>query len=503
MPESPPTPGSRVEPPPFDEPDAAAARLEMARWLEAHSNAALLASCRARSKGLLPSGLRDGSAVVDALIEHLHRRSPCSLVRVGDGEGNALAFAESPGDPLAWKCFQHAFLYYDVELPSRPQALEFATQVRDAILHADLVGMRSVDDAFPTEQERVRRLTQNGRVRPAMGIVAAHAFLQKALDGGAYEASYIVSAWIYFGLLEHLDRLLAAAPKVLVVSGKTELAPEFHRRVGSRLLAFRDIPLEASSRSSDESHYFDRFAREIEFLTQDLAGTLVLVGGGLFGKIYCDHAKKHGAVAVDLGSGFDLLAGQETRPIHAQMMVAPEPWLGALARPRFRANAAPEPPTATRGAAVEDAQQSAWRIETHNGGVARLEHVPDHPARMRVAIAHLPSRVPWHVKLRLASLEIVEGSPYLLSFWAKADAPRPMACGVGQTVAPWALVSPYLNVEVTTSWTHVECPFVAHATESQARIFFDLGAAEAAVELYGVVLHNRSTGLPVTPVTLP
>jgi hypothetical protein len=43
----------------------------------------------------------------------------------------------------------------------------------------------------------------------------------------------------------------------------------------------------------------------------------VLVGAGIFGKKYCAVAKQHGAVALDLGSAFDILAGKRTRPVHS------------------------------------------------------------------------------------------------------------------------------------------------------------------------------------------
>jgi hypothetical protein len=43
------------------------------------------------------------------------------------------------------------------------------------------------------------------------------------------------------------------------------------------------------------------------------------VGAGPWAKIYCGWIKRRGGVAVDLGSGFDLLEGKLTRSIHKEL----------------------------------------------------------------------------------------------------------------------------------------------------------------------------------------
>ncbi|WP_324281903.1 hypothetical protein VKI21_17545 [Cyanobacterium aponinum UTEX 3222] len=51
-------------------------------------------------------------------------------------------------------------------------------------------------------------------------------------------------------------------------------------------------------------------------LPKNMKGTLSLIGAGPWSEIYCTWIKKKGEVAVDIGSGFDLLDGDLTRPIH-------------------------------------------------------------------------------------------------------------------------------------------------------------------------------------------
>ena len=46
----------------------------------------------------------------------------------------------------------------------------------------------------------------------------------------------------------------------------------------------------------------------------EFPGMLYLVGGGLYGKLYCQLIRSQGGVALDLGSLFDAWLGLPTRP---------------------------------------------------------------------------------------------------------------------------------------------------------------------------------------------
>ena len=69
----------------------------------------------------------------------------------------------------------------------------------------------------------------------------------------------------------------------------------------------------------------ERFPKTPDFLStvaselpRDMRGACCLAGAGPWAEIYCSWIKQRG-VAVDLGSGFDLLAGQATRPGHRRL----------------------------------------------------------------------------------------------------------------------------------------------------------------------------------------
>jgi hypothetical protein len=64
---------------------------------------------------------------------------------------------------------------------------------------------------------------------------------------------------------------------------------------------------------SDEEMPPRSLERALEALDDKLHGTLVLVGAGYAGKVTIDEARKHGGVALDLGSIFDSWMGEHTR----------------------------------------------------------------------------------------------------------------------------------------------------------------------------------------------
>jgi hypothetical protein len=117
------------------------------------------------------------------------------------------------------------------------------------------------------------------------------------------------------------------------VAGRQELANAFEQRLGTRLRQFVSVPIEASFRNGSQSHFPDFFNSVKDSLRADLSGALVLVGAGIFGKVYCAVAKQSGGVALDLGSAFDVLANKVTRPSHSHFKFSGLPWISPVPSP--------------------------------------------------------------------------------------------------------------------------------------------------------------------------
>jgi hypothetical protein len=77
------------------------------------------------------------------------------------------------------------------------------------------------------------------------------------------------------------------------------------------------VPGEAAHTDGSEvavRHYPDGLERALaELKLSSVAGTLVLVGAGLLGKVVCGETRRQGGIAIDVGSLFDAWAGLHTR----------------------------------------------------------------------------------------------------------------------------------------------------------------------------------------------
>ena len=63
-------------------------------------------------------------------------------------------------------------------------------------------------------------------------------------------------------------------------------------------------------------HYPEQFNRIHRWMTvqlENFPGSLLLVGAGVIGKIYCNWMRDRGGVAFDIGAVMDLWAGFSTR----------------------------------------------------------------------------------------------------------------------------------------------------------------------------------------------
>ena len=287
----------------------------------------LEALCRRSVQTFMPCR-NDAAPLIAALLkDSLIKQIPTSLVRVGDGEGNALALTREDVRPIYLDSFNAKFFSQVGMTLREDEARMLCGKIRNAISAADFIGFRSFDAARP-EIETISNALENGQIGAAVGILYAQAFLQDELLGGRFSDKLITSMWIHLALIPHIGDIMEAAPAVIVITGRAQLEPHFEARLGKRLRSFIAVPPQSYRPSSDEdTHYRRVFPRVLDALRADLQGTLVIVGAGFLGKLYCEAAKNSGAVALDFGSAFDVLAGMSTRPVHARLDINALRWM--------------------------------------------------------------------------------------------------------------------------------------------------------------------------------
>lgn len=242
---------------------------------------------------------RQVTAVVDAALTAAEQGTGYSCVRLGDGEGLALAGeraniggalgADENGD---WN-----------ELAPADYA-EFRRWLGSSLRNADFVGVPDIVQCVEGP---------DGCVDVVLGCIDHDVPADHVVAGG----------WDIAWALEvsgAVDRLLERCTGMIGPVDPTG----FGYRRPAREIEWLSIPGElhmyGRRPSLEESHW----ARSTQVLAHEFRpGQLWLVGAGMLGKIYCSAIKEAGAVAVDVGSLMDLWSGRQ----HTRGTLRYQPWV--------------------------------------------------------------------------------------------------------------------------------------------------------------------------------
>jgi hypothetical protein len=276
------------------------------------------------SRGAVWSLQESRDLVTRLAVSSLLERTPFSLIRVGDGEGNVLAMSgETSNLELNLKAFNATFYSQDFQCLDDSEAKRFSGVLECAVCSADVLGIRSLNPWHESkfdflELQYARGCLTREHARGGHGMMHARKQVERLLDAGSLSDAILTQAWVHLSLIPALPDIVDACVKLIVITGRQELQTEYFSRFSTTDIDFISIPLEGRRRSRKMGvhHYPGIYEEVLARLSGDLSGTLVLVGAGIFGKAYCHAAKMHGAVALDLGSAFDRLCGLMTRPIH-------------------------------------------------------------------------------------------------------------------------------------------------------------------------------------------
>lgn len=252
---------------------------------------------------------------------------PFSLVRLGDGEGVLLSVSDrSPAADIR---------YLEAHLGPEGAKLDHLQALRHRLLHAarsaDVVGVR--DDILGvifghanfelSECEFLHRFHRTFKLRTAERTLAYAgcsriALLHRTLsDLNWPESCRFCSAWIHyeFHLSGALFRWLQGQKVVGLVSSRGQL-PALLERLFGIAVRHTEIPEMYRDLSLPEHRlsYISRLEAPLSRRIVEFPGMLVLIGGGLYGKLYCQAVKAQGGVAIDVGALLDAWLGIASRP---------------------------------------------------------------------------------------------------------------------------------------------------------------------------------------------
>jgi hypothetical protein len=261
------------------------------------------------------------------VIRALQSKQPLTAIRIGDGEANLLTHNAYATPKLNADAGKLILSMQSDSLEATDQWLmRLARLMHHSILEADVVGVRglwfSKGDPFKRQDETAYcgqiQTAGPAELRGLTGVRRATDYLLQLGQQGALRNKFICSAHFYLSILANLEQILAQTSCVYLITERSDLLALFANRFAN--VAVELIPVGSRRPAQPSSQDRDR---ELSFLgstfrqiPRNMAGTLCHVGAGVWAQLYCTWIRRHGGVAVDIGSGMVLLAGQCSRPVH-------------------------------------------------------------------------------------------------------------------------------------------------------------------------------------------
>lgn len=233
----------------------------------------------------------------ERILNKLLEGKPISVIRCGDGEGiilNALSSVQTL--QLANTAVLHRQLGYH---PSVNDIEAIRLNLIDAYTNCDVVGLPNHKQKVDGHWNRVAQVLNVNVTRETPADVCDIDIAYHWLSDGSY------------------DKLLQNR-KVLNYISCRDLDEGFRNKWNIHTVNKYTIAPEKKFTSGYEGdeHYptqFNRIPRWMEVQAQNFPGSLLLVGAGVIGKIYCNWWRDLGGVAMDVGGAMDVWFGKVTR----------------------------------------------------------------------------------------------------------------------------------------------------------------------------------------------
>lgn len=227
----------------------------------------------------------------------LDRGTPCSVVRLGDGEGVVLGYPEITNRHDINEYLLRWIRTTDV---SEADVRHLVDELRAAVKGADIVGLPRPKNLAGHANRAVLDAIETFDLRSPSTLLtdaALHRLLQYAL---LYRP--LVRNADFLGLISCRD----VAERLRTMFGIR--ATKWYGVRGEDVTHFTHFPVDVPG-DVETIHYPDGYRELREGLVVPFPGALFLVGAGAFGKVYCHWIKQRGGVAIDIGSIFDCWAG--------------------------------------------------------------------------------------------------------------------------------------------------------------------------------------------------
>jgi hypothetical protein len=257
------------------------------------------------------------TALHPPIIAALRDRRPFSVVRIGDGEGNLLSYGRYPETPQlnVEVVAQIVGQQQDRFEPDEFWRIALRELLLDAVAQADIVGVLGLWRSDGASAERLLSMLPDDP-RGISGHWRAIDQMFRLACQGSLRHAHIASAHLYFSIVCGLPELVAEARQIHLLTDRASVVERCRRRFPQADISHIEVGRSGPDSRPDRPEFLQVTS---ERLPADMAGSLSLVGAGPWAEIYCSWIKQRGGVAIDIGSGFDLLDGEVTRPVHRRL----------------------------------------------------------------------------------------------------------------------------------------------------------------------------------------
>ena len=240
----------------------------------------------------------------DTLEACLAANKPFSYIRLGDGEGNALAYsADCSNEGLSeWSSKIHD-LQFGANIINSKCQIHIGNLMREACESADVIGIIKPNNLLGKIIDRSWSAD-----RQIAGNLAVYDYIINSFDPKGsfpYTDSSVHKDKVW---QEKLIDLISSLDFIGVIGPHPESLAAFSA-LGIHSLVYHQVPAEFKYFKPAARHFPEAFQLICKSINPPYQGALYLVGGGLLGKYYCNLIKQKGGCAIDVGSFMDEMAG--------------------------------------------------------------------------------------------------------------------------------------------------------------------------------------------------
>lgn len=255
------------------------------------------------------------------IVEALRAGRGFSVIRMGDAEVNMAHYGTDDGTPALdlLAAMDSVRIQSDKFLLDENWLIALRMMMHHAMQSADILGVLGLWMGGGWESLDTERFIEGLRNDPRgmAGQWRGRRLLRYLGQDAGVLGRTAASAHLYLGVAQSLHALIDASKRVYCITSQDRVAAKLAERYPQRELCF--IPVGRSARDAQGFTSEPFLKRTMDAIPADLSGSLCLVGAGIWAEYYCTMIKARGGVAVDIGSGFDLLDGLSTRPIHQRL----------------------------------------------------------------------------------------------------------------------------------------------------------------------------------------